>query len=57
MSSERKVLLTGATGFVASIILPHFSERYDMTLLDSRTINSEGDVMEKIEVFDFTPTR
>ena len=32
--TDHKVLLTGATGYIASQLLPVFGERYDMTLLD-----------------------
>lgn len=30
----RKVLMTGATGYIASQLLPVFRERYELTLLD-----------------------
>ncbi len=30
----RKVLMTGATGYIASQLLPAFRERYELTLLD-----------------------
>jgi hypothetical protein len=36
------VLLTGATGYIASQLLPAFRERYDLTLLDVRTTDGGG---------------
>jgi len=33
--AKKRVLITGAAGYVASRMLPAFSERYDLTLLDS----------------------
>ena len=48
----RRVLLTGATGYVAGQLLPAFRERYDLALLDVREENSSGDRIEGIEVVD-----
>ena len=50
----RKILLTGATGFVASLILPRFLEKYDMTLLDSRDKDPDNDFLPDIEVVDLS---
>ena len=47
-----RVLLTGATGYVAGQLLPAFRERYDLALLDVREENSSGDRIEGIEVVD-----
>ncbi|MEX1019787.1 MAG: NAD(P)-dependent oxidoreductase [Litorilinea sp.] len=50
--SKRKVLLTGASGLVASLMLPTLRERYDMTLLDVRTTDRNGDPVEGVQIAD-----
>ncbi len=40
--SKRKVVVTGAAGYIAGRILPALRERYDLTLLDAQTTNREG---------------
>ncbi len=52
MVARRKprVLLTGATGYIASQLLPAFRERYDLRLLDVREENGSGDRVEGVEV-------
>src|SRR5436853_4269561 len=35
-----RVLLTGATGYIASQLLPVFRERYDLVLVDVRTTDA-----------------
>jgi len=47
-----RVLLTGATGYIAGQLLPAFRERYDLKLLDVREENSSGDRVEGVEVVD-----
>jgi nucleoside-diphosphate-sugar epimerase len=37
-----RVLLTGATGYIASQLLPVFRERYDLRLIDVRTSDASG---------------
>src|SRR5581483_7090579 len=37
-----RVLVTGATGYIASQLLPAFRQRYDLVLLDVRTIDGQG---------------
>jgi len=34
MTDSRKVLITGAAGYIASLLLPVFQKRYDLVLLD-----------------------
>jgi hypothetical protein len=46
------VLLTGATGYIASQLLPAFQERYDLQLLDVREADGSGRRVEGIEVAD-----
>jgi len=45
-----RVLLTGATGYVASQLLPVFRGRYDLRLLDVRTENGRGEPVEGVEI-------
>lgn len=52
--NSKKILMTGATGFVASIMLPKFLEKYDMTLLDTRDINFDGDCVPGVNVVDLS---
>src|SRR5947208_14563874 len=37
-----RVLLTGATGYIASQLLPVFRERYDLSLIDVRAADATG---------------
>jgi nucleoside-diphosphate-sugar epimerase len=45
-----RVLLTGATGYIASQLLPVFRERYDLSLVDVRTTNADGKPVEGVKV-------
>lgn len=47
-----RVLLTGATGYVAGQLLPAFRERYDLGLLDVRDTDASGRRIEGVEVVD-----
>lgn len=40
--ADRKVLITGATGYVASRLLPGVQGRYDLTLIDVRATSGGG---------------
>ena len=50
--ARKKVLMTGAAGYVASRMLPAFTERYETVLLDSRKDDRRGGPVEGIEVVD-----
>ncbi len=50
--TDMRVLLTGATGYIASQLLPAFQERYDLKLLDVRETDGSGRRVEGIEVAD-----
>ena len=39
---NRKVLLTGASGYIASQILPAFQDQFDMALIDVNDSDWEG---------------
>ena len=50
--SKRKVVVTGAAGYIASLLLPAFRERYDLTLLDVRTTDRDGNPVEGVQIAD-----
>jgi hypothetical protein len=45
---QRKVLVTGASGYIAAQLLPAFRERYDLTLIDTKKEQRSGNVVEDI---------
>ena len=47
-----RVLLTGATGYIAGQLLPAFRERYTLKLLDVREVDGSGNRIEGVEVID-----
>jgi hypothetical protein len=47
-----RVLLTGATGYIAGQILPAFRERCDLRLVDVRDVDASGNSIEDVEVSD-----
>jgi len=54
MTNRRKVVVTGASGYIASLLLPAFRERYDLTLLDVRTTDRTGKPVPGIQMADLT---
>ena len=50
--AQNKVLMTGATGYIASQLLPTFKERYEMVLVDVTDVNRGGDKVEGVNVAD-----
>ena len=50
--AKLRVMLTGATGYIASQLLPAFRERYDLRLIDSRAENGVGRTVNRVELFD-----
>lgn len=48
----RRVLVTGATGYVASLLLPAFRERYTLTLIDVRDHDARGQRVDGVTVAD-----
>jgi hypothetical protein len=48
----KKVLLTGATGYIADQILPMFRENYDLTLVDVRKENRRGEPVDGVQIHD-----
>ncbi len=51
-SNRPRVLVTGATGYVASQLLPVFRQRYDLVLLDVRTTDRQGQPVDGAVVAD-----
>ncbi len=54
--TQRKVLITGASGYIASLVLPTLRERYDLTLLDVRTTDRSGAPVAGIQLCDLLDT-
>ena len=50
--SRRKVVLTGAAGRIASLMLPGLRERYELTLLDIRSTDRNGREVEGTVIAD-----
>src|SRR5919112_1237996 len=50
--AKQRVLLTGATGYIAGQLLPAFRERYDLQLVDTRRENGAGQPIDGVEVLD-----
>ena len=50
--AKRKVVVTGASGYVAGRMLPALRQRYDLTLLDVKTKDRGGDEVEGIVIAD-----
>lgn len=51
---RRRVVITGAAGYVAGLMLPDLRRRYDLTLLDVRREDRNGNPVEGVEVADLT---
>jgi hypothetical protein len=52
LAVRQRVLLTGATGYIASQLLAVFRERYDLRLLDVRATNAQGQLVEGTQFAD-----
>jgi nucleoside-diphosphate-sugar epimerase len=50
--AQRKVLITGATGYIATRLLPGIRERYDLTLVDIRATTRDGTPVEGVTIAD-----
>jgi hypothetical protein len=51
-AERRRVLLTGATGYIASQLLPVLRERYDVVPIDVRNTDARGNAVEGAIVAD-----
>lgn len=56
MSNKLKVLITGASGYIASQMLPQFSKRYELTLIDAVNTDRDGNPVANVEVVDLIDT-
>ena len=54
MIDKRKVLVTGASGYIAGRMLPAFRERYHLVLLDVKTTNRDNERVEGVQTVDLT---
>ena len=52
--AKRRVLVTGASGYIAAQLLPALRERYELILLDRRTEDRHGRPVPGIQVADLT---
>jgi len=49
---KRKILVTGASGYIASQVLPAFHGRYELTLLDVKETDPRGNKIPGVRVAD-----
>jgi hypothetical protein len=54
--SRRRVVVTGAAGYIAQRMLPELSKRWDLVPIDIRTTTSDGKAIPGIVVADLTAT-
>ena len=47
---KRKVVVTGASGTIAGVLLPALRERYDLTLLDARERDRDGKAVAGVQI-------
>ncbi len=51
--AKRKVLMTGASGYIASLMLPVMRDYFDLTLADIFDADRDGNRVEGVEIADF----
>ena len=56
MADKLKVLITGASGYIASQMLVTYRDRYDLTLIDAVNTDREGNPVEGVETVDLIDT-
>ena len=52
--TSKKVVVTGASGYIASQLLPALRDRYELVLLDTRREDRNGRTVEGIEIADLS---
>ncbi|MBT3603770.1 MAG: NAD(P)-dependent oxidoreductase [Candidatus Latescibacteria bacterium] len=52
--AKKKVVITGASGYVVGRMLKQLRETYDVTLLDVKTTNKDGEEIEGVQIVDLT---
>ena len=50
--AKKKVLLIGAAGTIAGVLVPALRERYDLQLVDVRTTNRAGEEIDGVQIAD-----
>ena len=50
--TKRSVLLTGATGYIAGLLLPALRERYELRLTDTRSTDRNGQAVDGVNIAD-----
>ena len=50
--TKRSVLLTGATGYIAGLLLPALRERYELRLTDTRSTDRNGQAVDGVIIAD-----
>ena len=50
---KRKVLVTGASGYIASLMLPTLRDHFDLTLADISEIDRDGNKVEGVSMANF----
>ena len=53
-AARRRVVVTGAAGYIAGLMLPDLRPRYDLTLLDVRAVNRDGQPVDGVVESDLT---
>ena len=54
MPNRKKIVLTGASGTIAGLVLPALRERYDLVPLDIRGENRHGEKIPDIQIADLS---
>ena len=54
MPNRKKIILTGASGTIAGLVLPALRERYDVVPLDIRGENRHGEKIPDIQIADLS---
>ncbi len=49
---KKRIVVTGASGYVAGLMLPALRAKYDLTLLDVKPTNREGEEVEGVQIVD-----
>jgi nucleoside-diphosphate-sugar epimerase len=52
--AKRRVVITGASGYVAQRMIPELSERWDLVLIDVRPTTRDGKPVPGLIVADLT---
>ena len=56
MSDKLKVLITGASGYIASQMLREYRDRYDLTLIDAIDTGRDGNRVDGVQIVDLIDT-